>query len=50
MEPERERLGGDVHTPWIGRGLAGGEESKAELLIAEHVARADIAVTVYDFE
>jgi hypothetical protein len=36
--------------PRIGCGLAGGEWSKVEPLIEEHLCGAGLAVTVYDFE
>src|SRR3954468_22751791 len=39
-----------VHMPRIGCGLAGGEWSKVEPLIEEHLCDSGIAVTVYDFE
>jgi O-acetyl-ADP-ribose deacetylase (regulator of RNase III) len=41
-------LGASVHMPRIGCGLAGGDWSKVEPLIEEHLA--GVAVTVYDFE
>jgi O-acetyl-ADP-ribose deacetylase (regulator of RNase III) len=43
-------LGASVHMPRIGCGLAGGDWSKVEPLIEEHLCQAGIAVTVYDFE
>jgi len=43
-------LGASVHMPRIGCGLAGGEWSKVEPLIQEHLCGANIAVTVYDCE
>jgi O-acetyl-ADP-ribose deacetylase (regulator of RNase III) len=43
-------LGASVHMPRIGCGLAGGEWSKMEPLIAEQLCEAGVAVTVYDFE
>lgn len=43
-------LGASVHMPRIGCGLAGGEWSKIEPLIGEHLCEAGLAVTVYDFE
>ena len=46
-EKARE-LNASVHMPRIGCGLAGGEWSKVEPLIEEHLA--GVAVTVYDFE
>lgn len=42
-------LGASVHMPRIGCGLAGGDWSKIEPLILEHLCNAGIAVTVYDF-
>jgi O-acetyl-ADP-ribose deacetylase (regulator of RNase III) len=48
-EKARE-LGGSVHMPRIGCGLAGGEWSKVEPLIEQHLCGAGVAVTVYDFE
>jgi O-acetyl-ADP-ribose deacetylase (regulator of RNase III) len=43
-------LGASVHMPRIGCGLAGGEWSKVEPLIEEHLCRRGVPVTVYDFE
>lgn len=43
-------LGASVHMPRIGCGLAGGEWSKVEPLILEHVTGRGVAVTVYDFD
>jgi O-acetyl-ADP-ribose deacetylase (regulator of RNase III) len=43
-------LGASVHMPRIGCGLAGGDWSKVEPLIEEHLSAAAVAVTVYDFE
>jgi O-acetyl-ADP-ribose deacetylase (regulator of RNase III) len=43
-------LGASVHMPRIGCGLAGGEWSKVEPLIEQHLCGAGVAVTVYDFE
>ena len=43
-------LRASVHVPRIGCGLAGGEWSKVEPLIEEHLGGAGVAVTVYDFE
>ncbi|MGL6074797.1 MAG: macro domain-containing protein [Fimbriiglobus sp.] len=43
-------LGASVHFPRIGCGLAGGQWSKIEPLIAEHLLAANVAVTVYDFD
>lgn len=43
-------LGASAHMPRIGCGLAGGEWSKVEPLIEEHLCGAGVAVTVYDFE
>lgn len=43
-------LGASVHTPRIGFGLAGGEWSEIEPLIAQHLSGHGAAVTVYDFE
>jgi O-acetyl-ADP-ribose deacetylase (regulator of RNase III) len=48
-EKARE-LGASVHMPRIGCGLAGGEWSKVEPLIQQHLCSAGVAVTVYDFE
>jgi O-acetyl-ADP-ribose deacetylase (regulator of RNase III) len=45
-----QELGASVHMPRIGCGLAGGEWSKVEPVIEEHLCRAGLAVTVYDFE
>jgi O-acetyl-ADP-ribose deacetylase (regulator of RNase III) len=39
-----------LHMPRIGCGLAGGDWSKIEPLIQEHLATHGIPVTVYDFE
>jgi hypothetical protein len=39
-------LGASVHIPRIGCGLAGGEWSKGEPLIGEHLCGAGVAVTV----
>ena len=39
-----------VHMPRIGCGLAGGDWSRIEPLIAETLCTSDIDVTVYDFE
>ncbi|MGW4550979.1 macro domain-containing protein [Streptomyces violaceorubidus] len=41
-------LGASVHMPRIGCGLAGGEWSRVEPLIADRLARRGIPVTVYD--
>lgn len=47
---ERAReLGATVHMPRIGCGLAGGDWSEVEPLIAEHLTAAGVGVTVYDF-
>jgi O-acetyl-ADP-ribose deacetylase (regulator of RNase III) len=43
-------LGASVHMPRIGCGLAGGDWSKVEPLIEQHLVGAGISVTVYDFE
>jgi O-acetyl-ADP-ribose deacetylase (regulator of RNase III) len=43
-------LGASVHMPRIGCGLAGGDWSRVEPLIEEHLAAAGVPVTVYDFE
>ncbi len=43
-------LGASVHMPRIGCGLAGGDWSKIEPLIEEHLVGSGIPVTVYDFE
>jgi O-acetyl-ADP-ribose deacetylase (regulator of RNase III) len=48
-EKARE-LGGSVHMPRIGCGLAGGEWAKVEPLIEQYLCGAGVAVTVYDFE
>jgi O-acetyl-ADP-ribose deacetylase (regulator of RNase III) len=45
-----QELEASVHMPRIGCGLAGGEWSKVEPLIEEHLCGAGLAVTVYDFE
>lgn len=42
-------LGASVHMPRIGCGLAGGDWSRVEPLIATQLCEHDIAVTVYDF-
>lgn len=39
-----------VHMPRIGCGLAGGEWSRIEPLIEQHLVDAGVPVTVYDFE
>ncbi|MEU9207138.1 macro domain-containing protein [Streptomyces sp. NPDC048415] len=41
-------LGGSVHMPRIGCGLAGGKWSRVEPLITERLVRRGIAVTVYE--
>jgi O-acetyl-ADP-ribose deacetylase (regulator of RNase III) len=43
-------LGASVHMPRIGCGLAGGEWSRVEPLIEQHLVSVGVAVTVYDFE
>jgi len=43
-------LGASVHMPRIGCGLAGGEWSKVEPIIKEHLCGRGVTVTVYDFE
>lgn len=43
-------LGASIHMPRIGCGLAGGEWSKVEPLIEEHLSGRGVPVTVYDFE
>jgi O-acetyl-ADP-ribose deacetylase (regulator of RNase III) len=43
-------LEASVHMPRIGCGLAGGEWSNVEPLIEEHLGKAGVAVSVYDFE
>ena len=48
-EKARE-LGASVHMPRIGCGLAGGEWSKVEPLIEQHLCGAGVVVTVYDFD
>ncbi|QEL19936.1 macro domain-containing protein [Limnoglobus roseus] len=45
-----KELGASVHMPRIGCGLAGGDWSEVEPLIARHVAAFGVPVTVYDFE
>ena len=45
-----KELGASVHMPRIGCGLAGGNWTKIEPLIEEHLVGAGVAVTVYDFE
>ena len=42
-------LGASVHMPRIGCGLAGGEWSRIEPIIREHLADRGVPVTVYDF-
>ncbi|WP_439624215.1 macro domain-containing protein [Gemmata sp.] len=42
-------LGASVHMPRIGCGLAGGEWSRIEPLVEEHLCGRGVAVTVYDF-
>ncbi|MCE9566818.1 MAG: macro domain-containing protein [Planctomycetes bacterium] len=43
-------LGASVHMSRIGCGLAGGEWSRIEPLIEEHLCGRGVAVIVYDFE
>ncbi len=43
-------LGASVHMPRIGCGLAGGQWSRVEPLIAERVVARGIPVTVYDHD
>jgi O-acetyl-ADP-ribose deacetylase (regulator of RNase III) len=43
-------LGATVHMPRIGCGLAGGDWTRVEPVIAETLCAADVDVTVYDFE
>jgi len=43
-------LEASVHMPRIGCGLAGGDWSKIEPLIDEHLCQRGVSVTVYDFE
>jgi O-acetyl-ADP-ribose deacetylase (regulator of RNase III) len=43
-------LGASVHMPRIGCGLAGGDWSRIEPLIDEHLCGRNVPVTVYDFE
>ncbi|VTR98341.1 Uncharacterized protein OS=Streptomyces sp. HGB0020 GN=HMPREF1211_01411 PE=4 SV=1: Macro [Gemmata massiliana] len=43
-------LGASVHMPRIGCGLAGGDWSKVEPLVLEHLVGRGVRVTVYDFE
>lgn len=45
-----KELEASVHLPRIGCGLAGGDWSRVEPLIIEHLCEADIPVTVYDFD
>src|SRR5688572_21938843 len=42
-------LAASVHMPRIGCGLAGGEWSRIEPLIEEHLCARGVSVTVYDF-
>jgi O-acetyl-ADP-ribose deacetylase (regulator of RNase III) len=42
-------LGASVHMPRIGTGLAGGDWSRIEPLIEQHLCDRGVAVTVYDF-
>jgi O-acetyl-ADP-ribose deacetylase (regulator of RNase III) len=42
-------LGASVHMPRIGCGLAGGDWTKIEPLIEEHLVAKGVHVTVYDF-
>jgi O-acetyl-ADP-ribose deacetylase (regulator of RNase III) len=42
-------LGASLHMPRIGCGLAGGDWSKVEPLLVEHLCGRGLAVTVYDF-
>jgi O-acetyl-ADP-ribose deacetylase (regulator of RNase III) len=44
------QLGAGVHMPRIGCGLAGGDWSRIEPLILEHLCGAGLDVTVYDFD
>ncbi len=43
-------LGGTAHMPRIGCGLAGGDWSRVEPIVAEQLCGRGVAVTVYDFE
>jgi O-acetyl-ADP-ribose deacetylase (regulator of RNase III) len=43
-------LKASVHMPRIGCGLAGGEWSRIEPFIKEHLCDPGVSVTVYDFE
>jgi O-acetyl-ADP-ribose deacetylase (regulator of RNase III) len=43
-------LGASLHMPRIGCGLAGGQWSRVEPLILEHLCRQGLSVTVYDFD
>lgn len=43
-------LGATAHMPRIGCGLAGGDWSRVEPLVAEQLCGRGVAVTVYDFE
>ena len=45
-----ETLGASVHMPRIGCGLAGGEWSRVEPLVASELTDGGIPVTVYDFD
>src|SRR5262245_7130756 len=47
---EAAQRGASVHMPRIGCGLAGGEWSRIEPLIEEHLCGQGLSVTVYDFE
>jgi O-acetyl-ADP-ribose deacetylase (regulator of RNase III) len=42
-------LGASVHMPRIGCGLAGGEWTKIEPIIQQHLIEVGVQVTVYDF-
>jgi O-acetyl-ADP-ribose deacetylase (regulator of RNase III) len=42
--------GASIHMPRIGCGLAGGEWSRIEPLLEEHLCEQGLSVTVYDFE
>jgi O-acetyl-ADP-ribose deacetylase (regulator of RNase III) len=50
LAAKAKELGASVHMPRIGCGLAGGEWSRVEPLIVEHLCGVGVAVRVYDFE
>jgi O-acetyl-ADP-ribose deacetylase (regulator of RNase III) len=45
-----QELGASIHMPRIGCGLAGGDWSKIEPLIEQHLVAAGVPVTVYDWD